>query len=265
MALVKAKCTSCGGILEIDNGKDAAICPFCGTPYVVEKAINNYITNNQFNIGNAEFNIVGQNADARVNDAELLLHKLNDFDRAKAKYKEVVEKHPGDFRGYWGLVKIGMLQFPYGEEVYENYKKAFALADKPERLKMAEIWDKYTRSIDEIDALRKREEEERKNAETIMDSIGKTITISVFFIIFAFSFIVSLINLNSYNGTGLGYVTVLFGIIVAGLLIWLICSVASNRKARQNQETHLSNAEDIKNKINTIIDEFKASLSFPEM
>lgn len=47
MPLAQAKCTNCGANLTVDNTKDAAICPFCGTPYVVEKAINNYnVTNN---------------------------------------------------------------------------------------------------------------------------------------------------------------------------------------------------------------------------
>ena len=46
MPLTKAICTSCGGALEVDSAKDAAICPHCGTPYIVEKAINLYQTSN---------------------------------------------------------------------------------------------------------------------------------------------------------------------------------------------------------------------------
>ncbi len=49
MALVLAKCTQCGGNIEVDNTQDAGICKFCGTPFVTEKVINNYntyITNN---------------------------------------------------------------------------------------------------------------------------------------------------------------------------------------------------------------------------
>ena len=47
MPLVKAQCTNCGATLEVDNAKDAAICPYCNTAYIVEKAINNYTTNIQ--------------------------------------------------------------------------------------------------------------------------------------------------------------------------------------------------------------------------
>ena len=58
MALVKAQCTNCGANLEVDNQKDAAICPFCNTPYVVEKAIQK-ITNNTTNITNNYYQTSG--------------------------------------------------------------------------------------------------------------------------------------------------------------------------------------------------------------
>ncbi|MDR0832491.1 MAG: hypothetical protein LBM99_06305 [Bacillales bacterium] len=47
MPLVKAQCTQCGAPLEVDNSKEVAVCPYCKTPFIVEKAINN------FNISNA--------------------------------------------------------------------------------------------------------------------------------------------------------------------------------------------------------------------
>lgn len=60
MPLVQAKCTNCGANLEIDNTKDAAICPYCGTAFIVEKAINNYNTTNQIHAGTV--NIYGGNS-----------------------------------------------------------------------------------------------------------------------------------------------------------------------------------------------------------
>ncbi len=47
MPLTKAQCTNCGHALEVDPAKDAAICPYCGTPYIVEKAIQQ-VNNNTF-------------------------------------------------------------------------------------------------------------------------------------------------------------------------------------------------------------------------
>ena len=53
MKIVTAKCPNCGGILKVDSEKDAAICQFCQTPFIVEKAIENYnITNNYTTVNN---------------------------------------------------------------------------------------------------------------------------------------------------------------------------------------------------------------------
>lgn len=53
MKIVQAKCPNCGGTLKVDSEKEAAICEYCKTPFIVEKAINNYnttiVNNNTFN------------------------------------------------------------------------------------------------------------------------------------------------------------------------------------------------------------------------
>lgn len=55
MPLVDAKCPNCGGGLKVENDKRAAICPYCKEAYIVQDAINNFITNysiqNTVNIG----------------------------------------------------------------------------------------------------------------------------------------------------------------------------------------------------------------------
>lgn len=55
MALVPGICTQCGATLSADNTKDCMICPYCGTPFIVEKAINNF--HNTYNISNSVVNI----------------------------------------------------------------------------------------------------------------------------------------------------------------------------------------------------------------
>lgn len=62
MAMVPAKCTQCGGQLTVDSEKDAAVCEFCGTPFIVEKAINNYNTTVINKFDNATVNIVAGDA-----------------------------------------------------------------------------------------------------------------------------------------------------------------------------------------------------------
>ena len=44
--LVPAVCTQCGAQLEVDPSQEAAVCRYCGTPFIVEKAIQNYTIQN---------------------------------------------------------------------------------------------------------------------------------------------------------------------------------------------------------------------------
>ena len=44
--LVPAICTQCGARLEVDPTQDAAVCRYCNTPFIVEKAIQNYSVQN---------------------------------------------------------------------------------------------------------------------------------------------------------------------------------------------------------------------------
>lgn len=41
-SLVPAQCTNCGGELTVDPTQDAAVCKYCGTPFIVSKAVQNY-------------------------------------------------------------------------------------------------------------------------------------------------------------------------------------------------------------------------------
>ena len=60
MALVEAKCTNCGTKLEVDNTKEAAICPVCNSAFIVEKAVHNTTNNikNENHITNSNVTII---------------------------------------------------------------------------------------------------------------------------------------------------------------------------------------------------------------
>ena len=40
--IVPALCIQCGGTVEVDPKSETAKCPFCGTTFLLEKAVNNY-------------------------------------------------------------------------------------------------------------------------------------------------------------------------------------------------------------------------------
>ena len=79
MSLVAAKCTSCGASLTVDNSKDLAVCQFCGTPFIVEKAITNVTMggNNSITIESAIINIQGRDNNP---SADNLLKRAEEFE-----------------------------------------------------------------------------------------------------------------------------------------------------------------------------------------
>ena len=72
MALVQAKCTNCGGFLEVDNKNEAAVCKYCGTPFIIENAINNFIQN--ISIDNVSINVK-----SKEEEKEEALQELKDL------------------------------------------------------------------------------------------------------------------------------------------------------------------------------------------
>lgn len=42
MALTAAICTQCGAQIQVDESKDAGICPSCGTAFITEKVIHQF-------------------------------------------------------------------------------------------------------------------------------------------------------------------------------------------------------------------------------
>lgn len=82
MPFVNAKCPNCGGTLQVDNSKRAAMCPYCKEAYVVEDAINNYITNNYTTVEHLHADVVNFNAnpDFEIRAGELVAYHGNAVD-----------------------------------------------------------------------------------------------------------------------------------------------------------------------------------------
>ncbi len=81
--LVKGVCPQCGGQLEVDPAQDAAICPYCGTPYVVSKAVNN------FNVQNAHIDHVDHvNVDLKGSVQSLIGLAEREFDKNREAKRE---------------------------------------------------------------------------------------------------------------------------------------------------------------------------------
>ena len=112
MPLVEAICTSCGGTLRVDNSKEAAVCPYCKKAYIVQDAINNYVThtvvNNVTNIENLHADNVilsdDRAVDSRVKAGDTFI-RLGDYASANRVFSILSEECPYDYRGWWGLIR----------------------------------------------------------------------------------------------------------------------------------------------------------------
>ena len=164
MPLVNAKCTNCGANLEVDNTKDAAICPYCGSAYIVEKAINNYnITNNTTNNINAEVvNVYGGNSGDFVIRGGVL-EKYNGASTEVIIPNSVSIIGEGAFKdcrgitkvsipdsvttieenAFWGCAELSSLYLP--DSVTTIGEWAFSLCEKLSSLKLPESIQKLDR------------------------------------------------------------------------------------------------------------------------
>ena len=90
MPIVPAKCTNCGGDLQVDNSQDASVCKYCGTAFIIEKAIHHYNTTN--NIKADVVNIYsGASSNAFHIRAEQYI-KDNAFDDAIKIYNKIINE-----------------------------------------------------------------------------------------------------------------------------------------------------------------------------
>lgn len=112
MPLVPAKCPSCGGDMQIDGSRKEACCPYCGSKFLVESAVNYYNTKNEYHIEHANIKMEdSRGLEARVKNAESYLVQHKDYEKAKELFQSITEEFAGDWRGWWGVVRADTYDF----------------------------------------------------------------------------------------------------------------------------------------------------------
>lgn len=158
MPLVPAICTQCGARLEVDPNCEAAICKYCNTPFVTEKAINNYNTTYVTNIGHLHADVVHINddssRDSRVKSGETFL-KFNDYTSAEEVFSKLTKECPYDYRGWWGLVRVYSRKFtdfsigrPELSKMKSMYDKACTVATPQEKSAMDAEYKPYSAQLE---------------------------------------------------------------------------------------------------------------------
>lgn len=177
MTLVPAICTQCGSKLEVDPGKEAAICPYCKTPFITQKAINHYSTTNVTNIDRFHAEVVNMTDDSsrdnRVKAGETFI-TLNNYVSAEKTFSDLTKDCPYDYRGWWGLIRVYSVDFSDmtidGEKlssIAQLYQNAIAVASIDEQKAIEPQYEAYYNSVREkLDALLLDTQTKIKNLET---------------------------------------------------------------------------------------------------
>lgn len=153
MPLVPAKCTQCGANIEVDSTNEAGICKFCGTPFVTEKAINNYTTNitNINNFSGANINVSSGNIDNLLKLAENAIEAGNGKE-AIDYINKALEINPESSKAWFLKMKsiqyIGTVGNPKVSEAISYAQNAIKYSDNKDIID--EIYNYYITRAQEL-------------------------------------------------------------------------------------------------------------------
>jgi len=141
-----AICTQCGAQIEVDETKEAGICKNCGTAFITEKAINNYITQNT-TVNNTVHNVTENVTKIILGDEKdegddyfkrgVTHLKLKRYGDAIGEFENATEKSPECAKYWFYLFYADLFAFEkfYGLDSYrtqEAFKSFKALASEEE-------------------------------------------------------------------------------------------------------------------------------------
>lgn len=114
MALVPAKCTQCGSVLKVEDTHDAAICEYCKTPFIIEKAVNIYHT-------------VADGASDQILIKNAIEMMDIDIEEAIVSFKDALKISPNEWKAWKGLYDCWykrIVSKHAGRAVYDPYKQS---------------------------------------------------------------------------------------------------------------------------------------------
>ena len=130
MPLVAAKCTNCGSNLQVESTKEAAVCEYCGSAFIVEKAINNYNISRVEHLHADVVQIMDSDAADNLHRSAMTYLKMDSVKEAAETFEKMRQKYPFDSRGWYGAMQTDTKDFSQGVATPEFYG---ALLDKYEK------------------------------------------------------------------------------------------------------------------------------------
>jgi len=105
--MMPAICPQCGGQIEVDAQREKAFCQYCGTPFIVEKAINTY------NLQHATIEHVNSINIIKTSAVESVLSFVKDQqkrnDEKKEEERKRIEESTKSLKKYWWIYLLMLL------------------------------------------------------------------------------------------------------------------------------------------------------------
>jgi hypothetical protein len=170
MPIVSAVCPSCGGQLEVDNGKEAGICQFCGNAFITEKAINNYHIKYEVKADTVIRNSKTSMEDLLEREAAYI--KISDFPHLEQLYEDMTKLYPRRHEGWWGKIMLETKGFSNLNADMQIVAKWFGLVEENAPKKVLPDLEKQYHSY--ILARMKQSLAEKQLQLQKADSVNKT-------------------------------------------------------------------------------------------
>lgn len=171
MSLLDAKCPNCGQILKVDDAKEAAICEFCGSAFIVEKAINNYNITGSVTIGEGAVIYNSDSVDKLLANGETAL-RIKNYDLALETYSKCTKSYPEDYKGWWGYIRAYTKDFTAVDKemnthaIHQCYTYILSLCtDSAEIAKMEDTYKGYLYRMAQMDVSDVKETARKKADE----------------------------------------------------------------------------------------------------
>lgn len=237
MPIVAAICSQCGAELQIDNTREKAFCPYCGTPFVIERPESD-----------PEKKLV----ETLLHNAEVQLTQLHQPDKARELFTQVTEKAPDNYRGWWGLVRIDTKEFSdtgcsssLFHTISRNADNALRMASDSERSSLLSVWNRYIQSLQtskeaekaslasainaarametqlqqQIDGINRRIQENQKKVQQIS---AFPLTSAAPWVVILVIVLIAVLALDPYGSLG---VIAMVGSIVLAVILYFGCNI----------------------------------------
>lgn len=213
MPLIKAICAGCGSPLEVDSDNAKCVCKYCGTPYLIEKTVN------QINIGSVHIDAADFRAmtlEAQLDNAYTYLNRQNDMESAYRLFSQIADDYPNEYRAWMGIVdclteKLTFLDItPITYSVVEDsMERAIAVTDQEKARALSEKWENYKQHysafIDKCTAIKDKQNDikdriQKNHTQIVSKTVNKSwmywvIGINIFFVLMSYFGVEALLNL----------------------------------------------------------------------